>query len=627
MRAGSLYTSRVRSTSNVDNVAKIQKHRRDITEGIADSLRSFVHALHNAGGDGRYPTKIRQALQVISASVSRAVALAPAAITIQEVGDALGLNPRSISESKARFNALSDGEWEEIFDDRSNVRNDMMNEEWVEFASEYWSEPELVDENNEAYTFTRRSESMSQVVRDPTDRTNKVYHRVHWLEERISVMYQAMLSRGMQRFGDDFHMSWPYFLGLRPYYVKDATRQTCMCVYHMRFDEVANGLLNYRRSLQKQEMVKCSCYIPANTRELRKMLICSAHEDHVASSLDNIECIMQRCEDCKGLQRLFASNVKGSMCADEMNDPGEGTLGLQVHFESFQKIFYTTKDGTEKVDLSPVLPYSTRDATFVRHHICMQVKKDFVSTQMPFSKFRQHLDEYWPKFIAHHNDAKWHDDDFVALKTNLRRGHVAFVIDFAENYSHEPRFEHQSKYFSQVHTTVLPVVIMCRVEDLTNISNAEKEDLLQMFNELNIPPVISETHFVLSSDMNHDNPFVQKALDDHIVPYMLGATEKTEFIHVRSDGCKVFLPYKLKYIHAHIQWRTIMSLISSSTQHALSPMTISHTLITLSRHSSSVLPTFIGYLANPQRVAGVESIGRFLNRAMGSAIVIPREVL
>lgn len=70
--------------------------------------------------------------------------------------------------------------------------------------------------------------------------------------------------------------------------------------------------------------------------------------------------------------------------------------------------------------------------------------------------------EYWPKFIAHHNDAKWLDDDFVALKLNLRRGHVAFVIDFAENYAHKPKFEHQSKYFTQVQTTIVPVVLMLR---------------------------------------------------------------------------------------------------------------------------------------------------------------------
>ena len=102
------------------------------------------------------------------------------------------------------------------------------------------------------------------------------------------------------------------------------------------------------------------------------------------------------------------------------------TLALNIHFERWEAVSYTTKDGTSKK------------------------KKDFVSRSVPFSEFKAELAAYWPKFILHHNDAKWHDDDFIALKARLPRGHAALVIDYAENYTHEPHFEHQSKYFSQV---------------------------------------------------------------------------------------------------------------------------------------------------------------------------------
>lgn len=47
-----------------DNVSKAVEHRRDLAEGIVASLRHFVQALHDAGGSGRYPDKIRQAQQV-----------------------------------------------------------------------------------------------------------------------------------------------------------------------------------------------------------------------------------------------------------------------------------------------------------------------------------------------------------------------------------------------------------------------------------------------------------------------------------------------------------------------------------------------------------------------------------
>lgn len=51
-----------------NNVSNIVEHRRNVTEAIANSLREFVHALHDAAGSGRYPAKIRQAQQVSMAA-------------------------------------------------------------------------------------------------------------------------------------------------------------------------------------------------------------------------------------------------------------------------------------------------------------------------------------------------------------------------------------------------------------------------------------------------------------------------------------------------------------------------------------------------------------------------------
>lgn len=133
-----------------------------------------------------------------------------------------------------------------------------------------------------------------------------------------------------------------------------------------------------------------------------------------------------------------------------------------------------------------------------------------------------------------HIDAKWVDDDFVALESNVKCGHVAFVIYFVENYYHKPKFEHQSKYLSQVQTTIAPVVLMLQVEDTTNISSEEKAELIALFRKLNLPRVISETHYINSGDMVH-NAFVPKALDDHITPYILRVMQDVRWIHVRSD--------------------------------------------------------------------------------------------
>jgi len=224
--------------------------------------------------------------------------------------------------------------------------------------------------------------------------------------------------------------------------------------------------------------------------------------------------------------------------------PPARLLASQVHYERYQKVTYRCKDGTEKE------------------------KKDFVTVTVPFSEWLKELREFWPKFIRHHNDAKWHDDDFAAMRTKLLRGMVCVVIDFAQNYAHEPRDEHQSKYFSQVRSrtpnqhariatsltcparprapdrsqvqsTLVPVVLVINVEDLTNITDERRSELVAYFDEHDLPHVVTETHFVISSDLQHDNALIQKIFDDFIMPYIKKNAPSVNELHVRSDGCKV----------------------------------------------------------------------------------------
>lgn len=452
-------------------------------------------------------------VQVVAIAVSKACALSRTHITIKEVADTLGLDRHMVSKCQARFDTLLDGEWEELFDERQADRSDRLPKEWHEFALQFWTDPYLSDEYGQAYNFVRRSERTSDDIRDPKDRKSTERYRIVWLEEKVGVIYDAMVKAGRREFGEAvFHYGMTMFLDLRPFYVKDATRETCMCVYHLRWSEFADGLFNYRKALKQERVSSCSCQPAANEKALRKQLVCSRLQGVEVQRLDNLDCILQRCDECKDLRKL--TEGPGSLCAEEMRDHGAGGLALSVKYESYEKIDYTTKDGTVKS------------------------KKDFISKVVPFSEFKQALVDYWPKFIAHHNDAKWHDDDFIAMKSKLPRGAAVIVIDYAENYSHEPHFEHQSKYFSQVQTTIIPVVLMLRVEDLQNISEEERAHLISVLDQHGQPHVVSETHFIISSDMQHDNAMVQKALDDFIIPYLQEHVPTVNCIHVRSDGCK-----------------------------------------------------------------------------------------
>lgn len=100
----------VKSTGEMrseDDIASIHEHRHYVAEGtVAHLIRSFVHALRDVSGCGRYPDKVRQAMQVVAIStVRKAVALSKTKTSIKEIGDALGLTPRLISECRRRFDA------------------------------------------------------------------------------------------------------------------------------------------------------------------------------------------------------------------------------------------------------------------------------------------------------------------------------------------------------------------------------------------------------------------------------------------------------------------------------------------------------------------------------------------
>ena len=367
----------------LDTMAKAQARNNAINEGIAMSLREFVHELEHRGGKGRWADKLRQAQQVVATAVSKAAMISRT--SYQQIGDALGLDAEMIGSCRKRFEALqNDGEWEQLFDERAAERSDTTPNEWLEFAADYWKVDDL--------GFVRTSEKMTDEIRDPDDR-KAPKQRIVYLESRIEDMYDAMLKAGKTRCVasaaqgvqgaccagrapllphphlkaataiayhrhprhrfSDFHLGRTKFRELRPFYVKDATRETCMCIYHLRWAEFSSGLLNYRNQLRKEKVSLCNCnFVGLNEKGLRKQLVCPRAE---GASHDCEACVTNNCPDCKGARRLKCG--PGSLCADELRDPGGEGRALMVHYEKYQKQTYYTKDGTtkEKKEFSKVL--------------------------------------------------------------------------------------------------------------------------------------------------------------------------------------------------------------------------------------------------------------------------------
>jgi hypothetical protein len=222
------------------------------------------------------------------------------------------------------------------------------------FALLFWTDAELLGPDGQSYGFVRYSERAKDKIRDPANRTSKETFRIGWLEARIGDVYEAMKKAGKTEWSD-FHMSQTVFSELRPFYIKDATRETCMCIYHMRFDEMYSGLSKYRRKQRELKITNCSCCVPRNGDEFRKALICprvspesegsaasvtstdgspvavaASVAEHGSSSnkmfsYDNLACVLQECEKCKDLALLTSGPA--ALCAAEL---GEGASVLQV---------------------------------------------------------------------------------------------------------------------------------------------------------------------------------------------------------------------------------------------------------------------------------------------------------
>jgi hypothetical protein len=321
-------------TRRMTATEKEVQHRRDVATAITASLRDFVHALHDAAGKGRSPGKIRHAQQILATAVSKAAMYTKT--SFREIGDRLGLNERMISQCQTRFDQLqNDGEWEQLYDTRGAQRSDTFDDAWRNFALQYWTDPEL--------GFVRASEVARDVIRNPKDRSDPVQYKKHYLQKGIAEGHAEMLGAGKVVFGSGFHFSFTYFFDLRPFYVKDATRDTCVCVYHMRWHEFADGLRNYRHNMRTHGISTCSCSWAPNEKALRMQLTCQRAD---GCSHDKIPCFLNTCGECKDARKLFAG--PGSLCADETRDPGSGGLAATVKFERYEKIEYRCKDGTVK---------------------------------------------------------------------------------------------------------------------------------------------------------------------------------------------------------------------------------------------------------------------------------------
>ena len=281
----------------------------EVATAIVASLREFFSAAKQRVGMGRPPKKLAQCLQVVLAAVARAPMLG--GVSMARVADALELGAHGTKKLNARSDAAdafcAKGVFESLYDSRCKERSDKFSDEMVEWlVSDCWLSND----------FTRESEAKKDEVYDPKTRAkDRQHHRLRWLEVPLMEFYRQVVDRGRSicvekgwcKRPEDFHMSATYVRKHRPFWVKDPTRDVCLCRYHLEFDLLANGLSKLRTAIPcPDDCATCKAASPLKTGlQLRAALTCPrlAADDRY----DDRRCIMNNCHTCSNAQLL--SNI------------------------------------------------------------------------------------------------------------------------------------------------------------------------------------------------------------------------------------------------------------------------------------------------------------------------------
>ena len=81
------------------------------------------------------------------------------------------------------------------------------------------------------HEMTRKSEKKKDSVHHPRNRGDGNLYRIYWQECRDEDVLEEILIRGRAVFGAQFHFSEWYVRKVKPFYVKTAKREQCLCQY------------------------------------------------------------------------------------------------------------------------------------------------------------------------------------------------------------------------------------------------------------------------------------------------------------------------------------------------------------------------------------------------------------
>ena len=180
---------------------------------IQESLKHFFSSLHEKY-KGRFPNNVRAAHQAVCAAISGTVPQK----SLLVIAGATGASVDALKRGQQRWIG-----WIEdrglLYDLRGKERSDKLPDKYVQLAVSVWEQ------------VTRPSERKKDQLKPPFQKDGPL-HAVHWLEMRIAEVHAAILEKGKETFGDEFHFSFCFTFAVKPWFVKKVERDLCLCIYH-----------------------------------------------------------------------------------------------------------------------------------------------------------------------------------------------------------------------------------------------------------------------------------------------------------------------------------------------------------------------------------------------------------
>ena len=154
-----------------------------VQTAIISGIKTWMDTMKSEFTD-RYVNDIRAAQQAVASAIACELEHGQ----FRRAQRMTSLRREKLAAGHARFHAWLEGEVESLYDTRGAERSDRYPEEHRQWTHQFW-----LDE-------CRASEKAKDGIRNPHDRSDKQYHRLHWCTESKKNLHAKCIEEGKLQF-------------------------------------------------------------------------------------------------------------------------------------------------------------------------------------------------------------------------------------------------------------------------------------------------------------------------------------------------------------------------------------------------------------------------------------------